>query len=67
VNDLLDRWIAELTEARNRYQQEYEKLAVVAEDARRACVPVQQRLSKLNDALQSLEFARQWNTEEVPL
>ena len=67
MEEFLARTISELTEIRDRLQVEYEKLAVIAEEARRKCVPVQQRLSKIQDALNDLHNAQQWNCEEVPL
>ena len=48
---------------REQLKIRYERLSSVAETARCACVPVQQRLSKLEDAIQDLEHALQWKPE----
>lgn len=52
--------LEELERHRDALQLQYDKLSEVAEDARRACVPVQQQLEKIKDAVSSLSQARDW-------
>lgn len=49
-----------LTGERDRLQKLYDEREAVAGEARRACVPVQQMLAKVKDAIQSLNHAADW-------
>jgi len=58
-----------LHEQRDKLKAKLDVLEKEYETARRACVPVQQLLSKINDAIQSLGQAVEWaggSREEVP-
>lgn len=67
MNSVLSQVIPQLEAERDILQATYDRLSAAAEEARRACVPVQQVLDKIKDALSSLGRAQQWNAEEVPL
>ena len=59
-----------LLQERDRLQKLYDEREAAAEEARRVCVPVQQILSKVKDAIHSLNHAAEWATDsawEVPL
>jgi len=57
-------WLTEVLHAlvvkRDALQAQCDEREKVAEAARRACVPVQQQLAKLKDAIQALEHMESW-------
>lgn len=61
---IVPQWMLDVLQVlhneRDKLQTIYDQREAVAETARRACVPVQQQLEKVKDAIRSLSNAVEW-------